>query len=197
MAKIKVGDLRELLKINTDIETHEFKGLDIEIKQYLPMLEKISLVSSIYESAVNTDNGLHIVGGNELDIAFKNLFIQFYTNVTLPKNTMDAYNLLVSTGIFNFVYRNLPEDERIDLEMALENHIAKKQEIYEQENTIQYIIKELLSGLIGKLPSLEEAQEFIENASKEIEGFDPSKLKFVEDFMKFDRGEDVGDSNDI
>lgn len=195
MAKIKVSELRELHKVlKKDIQTHEFNGLPIEISSYLPIKEKISLVSSIYESAVNRNDGLHIVNYNSLNIAFKIFFISTYSNITLPKDEIESYDLISESGLFDFVYDKLPMSERIELKQVLGDFIQSKEDIYEQENTIQYTIKELFNGLINKLPSLDEAKLFVEQASKEFEGFDPNKLNFVKDFLHWNGGDDSGDN---
>ena len=62
----------------------------------------------------------------------------------------------VKVDIYNFIYDNIPQNEILDLQMALNNHIDAERDEYEQKNTIQYIIKDLLGGLIDKIPSEEK-----------------------------------------
>lgn len=194
MATIKVKELREALKQNQkdNIKVVDYNGLQIEIKQYIPFQKKINLVATMVESTINRDNGLHIINGNTLDLAFKVLLVGEYTNITLPKDYMESYDLLVSSGLYDFIYENIPNNELLDVQMALNNHIDTERDEYEQKNTIQYIVKDLLSGLIDKLPSKDEAEEFIKMASKEIEGFDPDKMEFVKQFLAKTSGENIG-----
>lgn len=191
MSKIKVGELRETLKQNQkdNVKVAEYNGLQIEIKQYIPFQKKINLVGTMVESATNREDGLHIIDGNTLDLAFKVLLVEEYSNITLPKDYMEAYDLLVSSELYDFIYESIPHSELLDMQTALNNHIQAKQDEYEQKNTVQYIVKDLLSGLIDKMPSKDEAEEFIKMASKEIEGFDPNKMEFVKDFLAKTSGE--------
>lgn len=191
MSKILVKDLREALNRNKkeDVKTVDFNGLQLEIKQYLTISEKLTLIKSIFESAIDRDNGLHILNGNSLDIAYRVLLVQTYTNLTLPKNIVESYDMLVSSGLYDTIYNNIPDNEILDIQMLLNNHIDAEKDEYEQKNTIQYIIKDLLSGLIDKLPSKEEAEEFIKKASEEINNMNPDNLKFVQDFLKSTKGD--------
>jgi len=189
--KIKVGELRDTIKLMDVplIKTIDFNGLEIEIKQYLPLQQKINLVGTIVESTINRDNGLHIIDNNALELAFRVLLVKEYTNLTLPKDYMEAYDMLVSSGLYYKIYENIPEYERRDLRMALNNHIESMRDEYEQKNTIQYIIKDGLNKLIEKIPDEEGMKEFIKNASNELNNMNPENLKFVQEFLRFNKGE--------
>lgn len=192
MNKIKVGDLRELAKQQEGTVVVQHKDHTIIIKTYLPLLDKIKLVSSIYQSAVDEDDILQIIDCNSLEVAFKVLVTQTYTDISLPKDSVQAYDLLVSSGLYEIIYQAIPLDEKVELEEVLENYIQEKKERYERENTLPNIVKNMLNELIGKVPTMDEAKKFIEDASKEIEGFEPDKLKFIQDFMKANKGEEIG-----
>ena len=194
MAKIKVKELKNAVELNKTekIKLIHFDSLEIEVLQTTTFQEKINLVATIFESAIDRDNGLHILNYNSLDLAYKVLLVEKYTNLTLPKDYLQSYDMLVSSGIYNKIYESIPVKELSDLNMVLENYIDTERDKYEQKNTIQYIVKDLLSGLIDKLPSKDEAEEFIKMASKEIEGFDPSKMEFVKEFLAKTSGENIG-----
>lgn len=191
MANIKVKELREALKQNQkdNIKVADYNGLQIEIKQYIPFQKKINLVATMVESTINRDNGLHIINGNTLDLAFKVFLVGEYANITLPKDYMESYDLLVSSGLYDFIYENIPHNELLDLQTALNNHIDAERDEYEQKNTIQYIIKDLLSGLIDKLPNEEGIAKMIDEAKKTMDGFSPDKMEFVKEFLAKTSGE--------
>lgn len=194
MAKIKVKELKNAVELNKTekIKLIHFDSLEIEVLQTTTFQEKINLVATIFESAIDRDNGLHILNYNSLDLAYKVLLVEKYTNLTLPKDYLQSYDMLVSSGIYNKIYESIPVKELSDLNMVLENYIDTERDKYEQTSTIQHIVKDLLSGLIDKLPSKDEAEEFIKMASKEIEGFDPEKMEFVKQFLAKTSGENIG-----
>lgn len=193
MAKIKVKELKNAVELNKTekIKLIHFDSLEIEVLQSTTFQEKINLVATMFESAIDRDNGLHILNYNSLDLAYKVLLVEKYTNLTLPKDYLQSYDMLVSSGIYTKIYESIPVKELSDLNMVLENYIDTERDEYEQKNSIQYIVKDLLGGLINKLPSKDEAEEFIKMASKEIEGFDPQKLQFVKDFIAMNKGENI------
>ena len=194
MAKIKVKELKNAVELNKTekIKLIHFDSLEIEVLQTTTFQEKINLVATMFESAIDRDNGLHILNYNSLDLAYKVLLVEKYTNLTLPKDYLQSYDMLVSSGIYTKIYESIPVKELSDLNMVLENYIDTERDKYEQKNTIQHIVKDLLSGLIDKLPSKDEAEEFIKMASKEIEGFDPEKMEFVKQFLAKTSGENIG-----
>jgi hypothetical protein len=192
MSKILVNDLKELAKQSPQTIAVPFHEFLIEVKTYLPITEKINLVSSIYKSAVDEDDSLSIINYNALHIAYKVLVTKAYSDVSLPKDTVQAYNMLVSTGLYDKIYESIPLGERLELEKVFDNYIDEKEIRYERENTLPNIVKNILNGLVDKLPSMDEAKMFIEQASKEIEGFSPDKLQFIQDFMKINKGENIG-----
>ena len=196
MSKIKVGELRETLKEleskQVGVETIDFHGLSISVQQFLPIQDKINLVASIFDSAIDRSEGLHILDGNKLDIAYKVLVVGEYTNITLPKDTVVSYDMLCGSGLFDVVYNVIPLDERLLLESVLDNYIDVERDEYEQSNTIQYIVKEILQSLINKIPDETELEKIMSNAKEELAKFDPQKLKYVNDFMAMNKGETVG-----
>lgn len=204
MAKIKVGKLREVLKQNkyADIIEIDYKGLPLEIKTYLPIQEKLSLVASIFESAIDRDNGLHILNGNSIDIAFKVLLVQTYTNLTLPKNIIESYNMLVSSGLYDFVYENIPENEIVGIEIALDNVINAERDEYEQMNAIEdrnlsierivkdgideFLIK--VDELIEKLPEKDGWGDIFKEMKDSVNGLDVSNLGFLAKAISWNEG---------
>lgn len=190
MAKILVKELKEAIKSNgnTNIKTIQFNGLEINILTYIPIQEKINLVASMFESAIDRDNGLHILNGNSLDIAFKVLLVEKYTNLTLPKDIIQTYDLLVSSGLYYKIYENIPEREVLDLRIALNNHIEAMRDEYEQKNTVQYIIKDGLNKLIEKTPNETQLKELIANAKEEFANLDVDKMNFLKAAIDWNNG---------
>ncbi|HSH53011.1 MAG TPA: hypothetical protein VK982_14895 [Bacteroidales bacterium] len=189
MAKIKVGELRKLQKeLVEDIKTIEFNNLKIEIKQYLPIEEKIILASTIYKSCVDDEGEILAMNETTRDILTTYLITQYYTNLTLPQNYLEGYDLLVSTGLYDVIEESII-DEVNRVEEIVDNMAMKEIVEYEQKNRLRYVVKETLNELIEKIPTADEAKKFVEETSKEIENFEPEKLQFIQDFLKANSGE--------
>ena len=76
MAKVSLTKLG--LKVNQDIKNIEFNKQIIEVKQYLPINEKLELISSVINSAADENNFSNPVKEN----VFLTLEILYhYTNI--------------------------------------------------------------------------------------------------------------------
>ena len=166
--KIKYSDLKKAVALDRkeNIKLVDYNGFTIQIKQYLPITEKVGFASAVYNSAKYEDTDLNIISENTLDIAFKNLLVETYTNLTLSKNPIESYDMLVDSGLYNVVCDNIPEKELLDLQQVLDNHIITKQNEFEQSMKLEYIIKNAVDNLLFKLedfvssmPSNEEIKE--------------------------------------
>lgn len=178
MANIKVSDLKKAIKENkTDgIKILDWNGLEIEVKNYIPIEEKISFAMSVYESAVNTENGLHIVNDNYVELAYRVLLIETYTNLSLPQTKGDdgekitdivrAYDLLCESGLYDFIYGGIPVYEICSLEDVLENYIKTQRDKYEQNIKIEKVIKDGISNLLNKLEEFTKSMPTTEEMEK-------------------------------
>ncbi|HZK00614.1 MAG TPA: hypothetical protein VFC79_11425, partial [Tissierellaceae bacterium] len=162
----------------------DFHGLSISIKQFLPIQEKINLVASIFDSAIDRSEGLHILDGNKLDIAYKVIVVGEYTSITLPKDTVVSYDMLCRSGLFDVIYDAIPLDERLLLESVLDNYIDAERDEYEQRNTIsdrelriENVIKDGIDGLlieltkfIDRLPEKDEWGNIMKDIPQSLDG---------------------------
>lgn len=188
MSKIKVGELRDLQKeFVKDIDVINFHGLEIEVKQYLPIEDKIILATTIYKSSTNDEDGLLAVNENTRDVLTTYLITQYYTNLTLPQDYLEGYDILISTGLYDAIKENII-DEVNRVEEIVDNMVMKGLVEYEQKNRLMYVVREILNELVNKIPTADEAKKFVEEASKEIENFDPDKLQFIKDFLVANSG---------
>lgn len=163
MAKIKVGELRNLRKNTGDkVKTCEFEGLNIEVRMYLPIDKKIKLVHEVYLSLMDT-NGL---ATHLFDVMLNIFIVEYYTNMTLPKDTSEAYDLITETGIFDFVCECLYEKEMNELKNMMLKYIDVKKEEERQNNTFSAIVSQLVEAFDDKLPSQENMDALIRSLIK-------------------------------
>lgn len=163
MAKIKVGELRNLKgELNEQVNVHNFQDLEIEVKVYLPINEKVNLIGKTYLSLVDTDG----FSAHLLDVIFNVYIVEYYTNISLPKDTSEAYDLITQTGIFDFVYSKLDKREIAELKKMMEEYIQVKKEEERQKNTLSSIVNQAIEALGDKLPSQENTDALIQSLIK-------------------------------
>ena len=110
MAKVSFTKLG--LKKNEDVGILHINEQDIEVKQYLPINEKLELISSVINSAADENNFSNPVKEN----VFLTLEILYhYTNINFTdkqkEDPVKLYDLVVSSGLVNKVTDLIPEEE--------------------------------------------------------------------------------------
>ena len=110
MAKVSFTKLG--LKKNEEVGILHINEQDIEVKQYLPINEKLELISSVINSSADENNFSNPVKEN----VFLTLEILYhYTNINFTdkqkEDPVKLYDLVVSSGLVNKVTDLIPEEE--------------------------------------------------------------------------------------
>ena len=138
MAKIAFSKLG--LKPNTDVKIFEYNGLEIEVKQYLPVEEVLELIAAAVNQAAATDEN-RFVNPIKLQM-FVSLEIVFhYSNITFTEkqkeNLPKLYDLLDGNGIIKGICSCLGQGIEVGLrELAAE--IAAN--IYQYMNSVYGVL---------------------------------------------------------
>lgn len=110
MAKVPFSKL--CLKINTDTKILSMGDLDIEIKQYLPVNEKLELIGKVINQSADGNNfanpiKLEVFGALEIIFAYTNISFTEKQKEDLIK----LYDMLNSNDIINKIVALIPEEE--------------------------------------------------------------------------------------
>ena len=139
MAKVSLTKLG--LKVNQDIKNIEFNEQIIEVKQYLPINEKLELISSVINSAADENNFSNPVKEN----LFLTLEILYhYTNINFTdkqkEDPVKLYDLVVSSGLVNKVTDLIPEEE---LDEVINGVAQSVKAIYAYRNSVLGILESI------------------------------------------------------
>ena len=110
MAKVSFNKLG--LKINQEVKELDWNGQKIEVKQYLPVNDKLDLIARVINGAHDQNNfpnpiKIEVIGAIEIIMA--------YTNITFTDKQKEdiskLYDILDSNDIINQIVSVIPEDE--------------------------------------------------------------------------------------
>lgn len=110
MAKVSLTKLG--LKLNQDIKTIEFNEQTIEVKQYLPVNDKLELISNVINASHDENNF-----SNPVKVSvFTTLEIMYaYTNINFTDKQKEdptkLYDMLISSGLVAAIVNAIPEAE--------------------------------------------------------------------------------------
>ena len=111
MATKKVGLTKLITKKQGDVKTIEINGETIEVKQYLPLEEKLGMVRDIGLAAI----GEQYINPVTLDVLLDIKLVQYYTNINFTEKQLEEteklYDTLVLNDIVNAVINALPLEE--------------------------------------------------------------------------------------
>ena len=112
MATVKPTFAKMGLKVNSDVKTIVIGEQEIEVKQYLPVNDKLILIGKVINAAADENNFSNPI---KLDI-FTCLEIIFaYTNISFTdkqkEDLVKLYDILESNHIFDQVIEVIPKSE--------------------------------------------------------------------------------------
>lgn len=137
MAKVTFNKLN--LTKNTEIKNIDINENIIEVRQYLPVEEKLELISYIVNMAHDEDYNF----SNPVKIeVFAGIgIIKYYTNITFTEKQLEnpakIYDLLNSNNVINNVIAAIPSNEYDELRAGIEDTIKS---IYQYQNSVLGIL---------------------------------------------------------
>lgn len=184
MLIVKKVKLEELMKYAEEQQAEETRGIkigdmEIEVLQSLSITDKLKLAGEMYYASVKDEDDRNIIDRGLFHVVYKTSLIETYTNLTLPESSVEAYNLIVDTGLFDEVYYSIGDIERSELERVMEDYFRQKQEEYEQEHGMGVVIQTVLGSLVDMIPSTEEMGEMFGKLGEGVEDLDYDGLQDI------------------
>lgn len=108
----KIGFTKLSLKRKNEVKTITINNNQIEIKQYLPVNEKLDLIARVINGAHDQNNfpnpiKIEVIGTLEMIMAYTNISFTEKQKGDIPK----LYDLLEENGVIKDIISQIPEDE--------------------------------------------------------------------------------------
>jgi hypothetical protein len=149
----------------------DFNGMEIKVKQYLPIEEKMILIELVKENAF-TDGVQNLIIE---DVMTDVLLIKYYTNINIGENIMNFFDQITFSGLLDEVKNNIPEKELTFVENRIGVAVYNESCKLEQSKSISGVIESFLNKITDKIPNLDEMQNII----SQVNNFDPEKLEMI------------------
>lgn len=136
MAKVSFTKLG--LKVNQDIKQIEFNGQIIEVKQYLPVNEKLELISDVINLSADDNNFANPV---KVSVFTALAVIEYYTNINFTEKQKEdptkVYDSFVSNGIMQTIVETIPE---VEYDTILRGIKESTEAVYNYRNSVMGIL---------------------------------------------------------
>ena len=108
----KIGFTKFSLKRKNEVKIITINNNQIEIKQYLPVNEKLDLIARVINGAHDQNNfpnpiKIEVIGTLEMIMAYTNISFTEKQKEDIPK----LYDLLEENGVIKDIISQIPEDE--------------------------------------------------------------------------------------
>lgn len=171
MAKIAFSKLA--LKKQEEIKTIDINNNVIEVKQYLPVNDKLTLISKVVNLSHDSDNNfpnpikVEIIGTLEIIYAYTNLSFTDKQKEDIGK----LYDLLDSNGVVTAIIEQIPEEEYSFVINGINETIEA---VYKYQNSV-----------LGILDSISQDYSNLELDASTIQNeiADPENLKLLKGIM--------------
>lgn len=134
----KIGFTKLGLKQNNDIKTISFNEQNIEIKQYLPVDEKLELITNVLELSHDQNNFSNPV---KVSVYTTLEIIEKYTNINFTEKQKESptklYDLVIGNGLVTEIINNIPEAEYNDVLKGIQDTIES---FYKYQNSVLGIL---------------------------------------------------------
>lgn len=138
MAKLSFTKLG--LKANQNIKTIEYNGQIIEVKQYLPVNDKLGLISDVINSAADGNFANPI----KIDVYAAIYIIEAYTNLIFTDKQKEdickIYDLINGNGLLEEIVSTIPEEEYGTLWSGIKRSINA---LYDYRNSVLGILEQV------------------------------------------------------
>ena len=171
MAKVSFTKLG--LKKNEDIEIVEWNEQKIEVKQYLPIEDKLDLVTKIINDSIDTNNFY-----NPAKIYIFTILntILYYTNINLTdkqkEDVAKTYDLLVSSGLSVKIFEQINPYEYNQIKSWV---LETVQSIYSYAQSVLGILETVNNDYKDADFNAEQIQNKLTN--------NPEELKLLKDIL--------------
>lgn len=145
MAKLAFTKISKVKSLPT--QSYSFGGETIEVEQYLPLNDKITLIENVIELAGDEVGFFNIV---KLEAYYRIYMIKNYTNITFTEKQMEditkLYDLIELNGVWKAVESMIPEKERTYI---WNNILELAQRITDYNNSVLGILKTIQTSSVA------------------------------------------------
>ena len=143
----KIGFTKLGLKVKENVKTLVFNDQEIEVKQYLPIGEKMEMISDIINSCSEEEKFYNV---GKIEVFFVIETIIHYTNIKFTEKQKEdiykLYDLLVSSELKNAVFGLIPEEELDFIHYVIKKTIKS---IYKYTNSIYGLLDNINADYNG------------------------------------------------
>lgn len=176
-------------ELKEQIETGKIIDELIEIKQYLPIVEKHLIATKIIDSSIiENKNGL-----SQIDYFYKRITTDVsllinYASLEFSDELINDYDYLSENGFIKKIIDKIPKTEVYFIEELVESELDQMIRI---GNSLENVVASKLQQIIDKIPDEKAMKKLMKDIPKQINKINPENMEILKGFVnkQGDKGE--------
>jgi hypothetical protein len=166
------------------------KNVTIEVKKYLPFVQKTMFVNDMVESCIEeNENNMKFIDFTQKAFCFDIYVLRDYAEIEFDQDSViEQYDYLKSNNIVNYIYSEIDERELKELTSMVENTINQEITL---TNSVEGVVSKGIQNLISKIPESGVIDKWVKSAVKSLKGFDPAKYEKLNEMLDYSKGADL------
>lgn len=152
------------LKLDTEVTKVIFKDQEIEVKRYLPVEEKLKLISNVINLSADENNFANPI---KLKIFLDLEILYAYTNISFTEKQKEEpaklYDILKSNNFFKAIFLEIPDEEFDSLVKDAHDAVAA---VYAYKNSAFGIMENIVADYKDVKLDAEEIQKTLESPTE-------------------------------
>lgn len=180
----------------------DFDELGIQVKQYLPINDKLNLVARILLFSTVEEDGVQMVNAVYKKLFYEIEMLRAYSNLdfsTIDKHLNEDnekytekliayYDDLKASGLVDAILERIDIAEIRFIQDCIEEQIRENNRV---NNSIAGVVESALNRLINKLPDEEGMRQLLQDMFVGLKNVDPNNLKMLAQAIGFNNGIDL------
>jgi len=167
-------------------EYEVLEGIDIFIKNYLPLSHKKLVVKKILDICI-IEGDIKKIDFALKEFAFEYVLVNEFSNINFEvDDIVELYDELKKHEVLDKVLKLIPESEKEFIHKVLQKEIEQLQIV---DNSLASVVSKQLSTLVEKLPDQKSLTKLIKDLPKQINKIDSSKFKSLAEAIGIYSGE--------
>ena len=171
MAKIGLTKLG-LTKVNQEIKEIEFNGQKIEVKEYLPINDKLELMSTVINLSMA---GNVFANPVQIEVYTVLQIFEYYTNINFTEKQKEdickLYDLLIGSGLKNIIFENIDSKE---IEYIINGIKDSIEALYKYQNSVVGVLESISANYSNVNFDLEQIMDKVK---------DPESLALIKQLL--------------
>ena len=160
MAKVSFSKLK--CKMNEEIKTIDFANEKIEVKQYLPIQDKLRTISTIINESYEED--YNFFNPTKVHMLIRLQLVMTYTNLSFTEKQKEeitkTYDCLVSSGLEEIIINSIPTSEYNLIYNGVKETLES---IYKYQNSAYGVIEGIKKLYKPEEVDMQKIFDFIKN----------------------------------